>query len=419
MWGDFDVKITIDKDYVLGGTGYLQNKNEIGKGYEDAGVQVTYPKKQKTLTWHFVAPMVHDFTWAADPDYVHDKIMGPNDTELHFLYKNTAENREGWKRLQPKTVEILEFFNKIVGPYPYKQYSVIQGGDGGMEYAMCTLITGRSYEGLVGVTAHEFGHSWFQHVLASNESKHGWMDEGFTTYIEALAIEALMPPAEGDEERPNPFVDSYASYFYMVETGKEQPLTTHADRFDLNALYGIASYSKGCVFLAQLGYVIGQDKLAETIKRFYADYKFTHPTPNDIKRTAEKVTGAHLDWYLTDFAQTTNTIDYKIKEVKEEGGKTKVILERIGRMPMPIDIIVAYDDESQESFYIPLEMMRYEKDNPYPNLKRTVLPDWDWGHKTYEFTINKPKAAIKIMAIDPTELMADVNKDDNMYIAAP
>ena len=189
--------------------------------------------------------------------------------------------------------------------------------------------------------------------------------------------------------------------------------------FDQNALYGIASYSKGCVFLAQLGYVIGQEKLAETIKRFYADYKFTHPTPNDIKRTAEKVTGAHLDWYLIDFAQTTNTIDYKIKEVKEEGGKTNVTLERIGRMPMPIDIIVAYDDNSQESFYIPLEMMRYEKSNPYPNLKRTVLPDWDWGHKTYEFTINKPKAAIKVMAIDPTELMADVNKDDNIYVAAP
>lgn len=419
VWGDFDVKITIDKDYVLGGTGYLQNRNEIGKGYEDAGVEVKYTKKQKTLTWHFVAPMVHDFTWAADPDYVHDKLMGPNNTELHFLYKNTPENKEGWKKLQPKTVEILEFFNRIVGLYPYKQYSVIQGGDGGMEYAMCTLITGRSYEGLVGVTAHEFGHSWFQHVLATNESKHGWMDEGFTTYIEALAMEALMPPAEGDEDRPNPFVDSYASYFYMVETGKEQPLTTHADRFDLNALYGIASYSKGCVFLAQLGYVIGQDKLAETIKRFYADYKFTHPTPNDIKRTAEKVTGAHLDWYLTDFAQTTNTIDYKIKEVKEEGGKTKVTLERIGRMPMPIDIIVAYDDNSQESLYIPLEMMRYEKTNPYPALKRTVLPDWDWGHKTYEFTIDRPKAAIKIMAIDPTELMADVNKDDNIYMPAP
>jgi len=418
VWGNFDVKITIDKDYIIGGTGYLQNKNEIGKGYQDAGVEVKYPKKQKTLTWHFIAPMVHDFAWAADPDYVHDKVMGPNNTELHFLYKNTPENQEGWKKLQPKTVEILEFFNTIVGPYPYKQYSVIQGGDGGMEYAMCTLITGRNYEGLVSVTAHEMGHSWFQHVLATNESKHGWMDEGFTTYIEALAMEALMPPAEG-EEPVNPFVDSYANYFYMVETGKEQPLTTHADRFDQNALYGIASYSKGCIFLSQLGYVIGQDKLAETLKRFYADFKFTHPTPNDIKRTAEKVTGAHLDWYLNEWAQTTNTIDYSIKEVKEENGAAKIILERLGRMPMPIDIIVAYDDNTQESFYIPLEMMRYEKSNPYPKLKRTVLPDWDWGHKTYEFTINKPVASIKIMAIDPTELMADVNKEDNIYLPAP
>jgi len=417
VWGNFDVKITLDKNYTIGGTGYLLNKNEIGKGYEDAGVVVKHPKKAKTLTWHFVAPNVHDFAWAADNNYAHDKIMGENNTELHFFYKNIPENIEGWKKLQPKTAEILAFFNRIVGPYPYKQYSVIQGGDGGMEYAMCTLITGRSYEGLVEVTAHEFGHSWFQHVLASNESKHGWMDEGFTTYIENLAMSELMPKkTKAGEEEPNPFKSSYSNYFYMVKTGKEQPLSTHADRFDQNRLYSIASYSKGCIFLAQLGYLIGEDKLAETIKRYYASYKFTHPTPNDIKRTAEKVSGAHLDWYLTDWTLTTNTIDYGIKEMKEENGSTQITLERIGRMPMPIDIIVAYADGTQESYYIPLQMMRYKKDNPYPNLKRTVLPDWDWGHQTYELTLNKPKEAIQVFVIDPTELMADVNKDNNAFI---
>ena len=415
VWGNFDVKITLDKDYTIGGTGYLQNKNEIGKGYQDQGVDVKYPKGVKTLTWHFVAPNVHDFAWAADNNFAHDKIMGENGVELHFLYKNDPATNEGWKKLQPKTAEILAFFNKTVGQYPYKQYSVIQGGDGGMEYAMCTLITGRSYEGLVEVTAHEFGHSWFQHVLATNESKHGWMDEGFTSYIEALALQALMPRTPEQEEEPNPFVGAYANYYYMVGTGKEQPLTTHADRFDQNVLYSIASYSKGEIFLSQLGYLIGEDKLAQTIKRFYADYKLTHPTPNDIKRTAEKVTGAHLDWYLTDWCQTTNTIDYKIKEVAESGNTTKVTLERIGRMPMPLDIIVVYDDNTQESFYVPLQMMRYKKDNPFPSLKRTVLPDWDWGHQTYEFTIPKAKKAVKVMMIDPTQLMADINKDNNMY----
>jgi hypothetical protein len=418
VWGNFDVKITIDKDYTIGGTGYLQNSSEIGKGYQDKGVEVKYPKNTKTLTWHFVAPNVHDFAWAADSNYAHDKIMGPNNTELHFFYKNTPENQDGWKRLQPKTAELLEFYNKHIGLYPYKQYSVIQGGDGGMEYAMCTLITGHNYEGLVEVTAHEFGHSWFQHVLASNESKHGWMDEGFTSYVEALSMDALMPPAKKDEEEVNPFAGAYSNYYYMVSTGKEQPLSTAADRFDQNVLYSIASYSKGEIFLSQLGYLIGQDKLAQTIKRYYADYKFTHPTPNDIKRTAEKITGAHLDWYLVDWTETTNTIDYGIKELKEEGNATKVILERKGRMPMPIDIIAVYEDGTQESFYIPLQMMRYVKDNPYPNLKRTVLGNWDWAYQTYEFTISKPKSAIKVFMIDPSETMADVNRENNVYMPA-
>ncbi|MCO6147610.1 M1 family metallopeptidase [Flavobacterium sp. NRK1] len=416
VWGNFDVNITIDKDYTIGGTGYLQNKNEIGKGYQDEGVEVKYPRKTKTLTWHFVAPNVHDFAWAADSNFAHDKIMGENNTELHFFYKNTPENQDGWKRLQPKTAEILSYYNKIVGKYPYKQYSVIQGGDGGMEYAMCTLITGHTYEGLVSVTAHEFGHSWFQHVLASNETEHGWMDEGFTTYIEDLAMHNLMPAKDKNEQEANPFAGSYANYFYMVKTGKEQPLSTQADRFDLNMLYSISSYSKGSIFLSQLGYLIGEDKLAETIKRYYADYKFTHPTPNDIKRTAEKVTGAQLGWYLTDWTETTNTIDYSLK-ADEDGDATKVTLERIGRMPMPIDIIAVYEDGTQETFYVPLRSMRYIKDNPYPSLKRTVLADWDWAYPTYNFTINKPKKAIKVLMIDPSELMADVNRDNNVYIA--
>ncbi|WP_395044585.1 M1 family metallopeptidase, partial [Flavobacterium sp.] len=174
VWGNFDVKITIDKNYILGSTGYLQNPNEIGYNYQDSGIIVKTPKKQKTLTWHFVAPNVHDFTWAADKNYIHDVVQVPNGATLHFLYKNNPKIIENWKKAQPITVKTMEFYNKIVGIYPYKQYSVIQGGDGGMEYAMCTLILGEgTFDGLQGVIAHEMAHSWFQHILASNESKYG------------------------------------------------------------------------------------------------------------------------------------------------------------------------------------------------------------------------------------------------------
>jgi len=416
VWGNFDVKITIDKAYTIGGTGYLQNKNEIGHGYQDAGVQVVYPKKTKNLTWHFYAPNVHDFAWGADNEFIHDMILGPNNVELHFLYKNKKENLENWKKMQPKTAELLAFFNENVGQYPYKQYSVIQGGDGGMEYGMCTLITGnRAFGSLVGVTAHEMAHSWFQFVLATNETKHEWMDEGFTSYISNLAMNKILPPKKPE----NPFEDAYNNYIYLAKSGKEQPLSTHADRYDLNMAYGISAYSKGEVFLAQLGYIIGQENLNKTIKRYYNEYKFTHPTPNDIKRVAEKVSGANLDWYMLDWTLTTNTIDYAIKNVESATDgvqRTGVSLERKGRMPMPLDIMVEYTDGTKEFFYIPNTLMRWEKPNPYTGIKATVLKGWDWAYPTYFFEIPKAQSNIKSITIDPSGLLADVNKEDNVFV---
>jgi hypothetical protein len=411
VWGNFDVNITIDKDYTIGGSGYLQNQNEIGHGYEDAGVNVNYPKKLKTLTWHFVAPMVHDFTWAADKNYIHNVVKGPNDVAIHFLYKNYPKTVENWKKLQPMMVNVMDFYNKNIGDYPYKQYSFIQGGDGGMEYAMCTLMLGNgTLEGIYGTATHELGHSWFQHILASNESKHPWMDEGFTTYIEDLAINEL-----SGKKVENPFKGNYNAYYKLVESGKEQAQTTHGDRYDENRPYSISSYVKGSIFLSQLGYVIGQDNLAKTVKRYYQDFKFKHPTPNDIKRTAERVSGANLDWYLVDWAETANTIDYGIKEVKENGESTTVSLERIGRMPMPIDLTVEYVDGTTESFYVPLRMMSFEKENPNPSVRRTVLNDWTWAASDYDFTIAKAKSTIKKITIDPSGLMADVKQANNVY----
>ncbi|SFZ90210.1 Peptidase family M1 [Flaviramulus basaltis] len=384
VWGDFDVKLTIDKNYVVGGSGYLQSENEISGN-------------KKVL--HFIAPEVHDFTWAADPDYIHDTMQVPNGPVLNFYYKSTLdkEKLESWKKMQPKTVELMQYYSEHVGKYPYKQYSVIQGGDGGMEYAMCTLITGnRSYGSLVGVTAHEMAHTWFQFLLASNEAKHEWMDEGFTSYISDLAMNEIMK-----EDNDNPTSSAYKSYIYLAKSGKEQPLTTHADRYEFNRAYSISAYSKGEVFMAQLGYIIGDTNLKQTIKKYFNDFAFKHPKPLDIIRTAEKVSGLELDWYLIDFGQTTNTIDYSVKSVEDK----TVVLERIGLMPMPIDLTVTYTDGSIEDFYIPLQMMRGEKPT-----SATIIKDWAWAYPTYTFETSKD---IKSIQIDPKEMMADIDKENN------
>ena len=401
VWGNFDVSIKLDENFIIGGTGYLQNGDKKGLGEKS---------KRKTRTWHFSAPNVHDFAWAADKDYIHDTYLGPNGVTLNFYYKNNPEILENWKALQPKTADLLAYFNTHIGNYPYEQYSVIQGGDGGMEYAMCTLITGeRKLGSLIGVTAHELAHTWFQFLLATNESKHEWMDEGFTSYISNMAMSELM-----EEEKENPNADSYRSYNYIATSNKEQPQTTQADRYNTNMGYGIAAYSKGAVFLSQLGYVIGKENLDKTLLRYYKEWSFKHPTPNDFIRVAEKVSGAELDWYLTDWTQTTNTIDYGIKEVLLENTKTKVSLERLGLMPMPIDINVIYEDGSVENFYIPLEMMRADKPNPNPSQKWTVLPDWNWANPTYDFMIVNDKK-IKSIIIDASKLMADINLNNNTY----
>ena len=414
VWGNFDVKLTIDKDYIVGGTGYLQNPQEIGHGYEKVGSKVKR-KRGKTLTWHFKAPMVHDFMWAADPEYVHDTLQMEDGPTLHFLYKNDSIYRDTWTKVQPLTEKAMRFFSKNIGEYPYEQYSVIQGGDGGMEYAMSTLITGGDKPGsVIGTMIHELAHSWFQHILATNEAKHEWMDEGFTSFVSALCSNEIR-----EQNKPNPFERSYNSYLNLALSGKEQPQTTHADRYDSNRPYGSSAYSKGSVFLSQLGYVIGQDKLMEALQKYYADFKFKHPVPNDIKRSAEKVSGIELDWYLTDWTQTTNTIDYNIKEVVADGEKTNINLERIGLMPMPIDILVVYNDGTQETFYAPLRMMRGEKENPYPQLKRTVLEDWAWANPSYGFSVNRPLEDIKAIMIDPSQLMADINPQNNIWQPKP
>lgn len=400
VWGDFDVTIHLDRNYTIGGSGYLQNPQEVGHGYEDKSKPLNLPKGSK-LTWHFKAPNVHDFMWAADNEYNHDILKMENGIDLHFFYKKTLEEKylKNWKEVQPKTAELMTYFSENVGQYPYKQYSVVQGGDGGMEYAMSTLVTGqRSFGSLFGVTAHEMAHTWFQFLLATNESLHPWMDEGFTSYISNKAENKIL-----NENKANPHAGSYRGYRTIVSRGFEESLSIHADRYNTNWAYGTASYSKGNIFLSQLEYVIGSDNVAKGLKKYFTDFSFKHPTPNDIKRSMEKVSGLHLDWYLNEWTQTTHTIDYAVKSVE---GKT-ITLERIGQMPMPIDLEVTYEDGTTESFNIAIEMMRGNKPT-----SATILKDWGWAYPTYSFETTKN---VKTVIIDKSGLMADVDLSNNRF----
>lgn len=419
VWGDFDVKITIDQDYVVGGTGVLQNPNEIGHGYEKPGTKINR-KKPGPITYHFVAENVIDFFWGADPDFIHTTAQVPNGPKLHFFYQENVDKeatpeenaayKKHWEQLPELTVKGFEYASKHFGKYPYPQFSTVQGGDGGMEYPMGTLITGgRSLGSLIGVTVHEFYHSWFQGVLATNEALFAWMDEGFTSYASAETMLHIF-----DRESDFPYAGSYRGYYSIVESGLEEPLTTHADHFNTNRAYGSASYSKGAVYLGQMSYIIGEKAFRKAMLTYFDTWKMKHPTAADFLRVMEKESGMVLDWYNEYFVNTTKTIDYGIRALVGDENKTVIELERVGLMPMPIDVLVEYTDGSSEMFYIPLRIMRGEK--PAENdMKRTVLEDWPWTNPTYTFDIPVSGTSVKRVSIDPSRRLADIEQSNNSF----
>ena len=401
VWGSFDVSITIDSDYILGATGYLENSNKIGYGYESEPVNIERKAKQ---TWQFKAPMVHDFAWVADPDFTHTKAELDNGTVLHFLFQKDS-NTIYWDSLPPYAVKIFNEMNKTFGEYPYKQYTVAQGGDGGMEYPMMTLIRGhRSKGSLIGVTAHEAIHSWYQHLLATDEAQYSWMDEGFTSYAEDLILQEILPKFK-------PFYRSYGSYYRLVSSGKQEPLTTHADHYQTNRAYGTASYSMGLIFCHQLSYVVGEEVFLKGMKRYFNSWKYKHPTPNDFIRIIEKESGLELDWYLEQWIETTNTIDYGIKWLEKKNSKTIVTLERIGEMPMPLDIWVKYESGKEEWINIPLRIMRGNKSSEMTQENFTISADWPWTFTEYDLELDGKVVAIEI---DPSNRMADIDRKNNV-----
>jgi hypothetical protein len=400
VWGDFDVSISIDKKYILGGTGYLQNPNQIGYGYEAAGEKVKRPAGDK-LTWRFIAPNVHDFMWAADPDFIHKTKKVRDSLTFHLLYKITNETAQEWEQVLTDAERALPFIEKTFGVYPYKQFSFVHGGDGGMEYPMSTLLVGP------GAWLHEWLHNWYYGLLGTNESLYGWMDEGFTSYAEDRVTAFL------ENNKGFAYGGNYNGYYSLVRSGKEEPLTTHADHYNLNAAYGPAVYSKGAVFVEQLGYIVGAHNRDKILLEYYKQWRFRHPNAADFIRIAEKVSDMKLDWYKEYWVNSIKTIDYSIDSLWEEGGKTNVRLKRIGLMPMPIDLEITFKDGSKELHYIPMNLMYGEKPVEDAAIPRKVYEPWKWTHSTYIIDSKKKLAEFSAVTIDPTFRMADVERKNN------
>lgn len=400
-FGTFDVRITLPSEYIIGSTGELQNAHQIGHGYDTTA---TVPDSD-SLTWHFHAENVHDFAWAADPDYIHE-IVTQDGIDHHLLYQ--PDVAEAWQGLRDDLPAMIAFFSENYGPYPYPQVTVVQGGDGGMEYPMITLITGRrTPRSVLGVTAHEIAHMWYYSILASNEADYAWMDEGFTTYTSTEVMAHL-------EGRPRAsHLGAYYSILSAHEYGYFERLNTPSDWFRTNTGYSAAAYTGGQMIVDMLGYVISDSLRDRFLLEYFDRFKFRHPNPYDVEKVAEDVSGLHLDWFFEQFANSDRTVDYAVDNVRSRRSEgvwhSEIVIERRGDAALPIDLRLTFDDGTQQWVNIPLGIMRGHK----PVSGDWIVADpWHWTFPEYVFDLTHQKRLARA-EIDPTLHTPDVNRLNN------
>ncbi len=207
-----------------------------------------------------------------------------------------------------------------------------------------------------------------------------------------------------------PTMDGFGKF---TESGMEEAISTHSDHYTTNTAYSVGSYTKGELALVQLNYIVGKEVFDRALLRYYNDWKFKHPTPNDFIRVFEKESNLELDWFKEYWVYTTKTIDYAVDTLMDKN----LMLSNRSLLPMPLDVLVTLKNGKKHLYYIPQSIMRGEKKPDVDHDSYTICKDWDWTHPTYMLQIEEKNSEISSIEIDPSYRMMDVNRENNFWKA--
>jgi aminopeptidase N len=239
--------------------------------------------------------------------------------------------------------------------YPYPQATSVAGPVAGMEYPMFVMVGYGTAEpaSIFSTIDHEQGHEWFPMIVGSNERRHAWMDEGFNTFQNAFS-----------NERRNPGTVAFPGYLsswrQTVESGRQSPIMTPADRIDPDALGAMAYGKPGAVLLALRAAVVGRDVMDRAMREYVRRWAFKHPTPADFFRTVENVSGQDLGWFWRAFFYGTDVLDIAVDGVnmRQAAGENvvEVHLRRATSIPFPVTMRLKLDDHSTTDIRLPVEI---------------------------------------------------------------
>jgi hypothetical protein len=407
-YGDFDVEITVPRNFIVAATGALANEDEVlsaaqrerlerARGSaetvmivspEEVGDPEMRPAGEGPLTWRFEAENVRDMAWAASQAFIWD-AAGWEDVLTMSFYPHegigTAGN-PGWEESTEYVRHSIVHYSEMWYPYPYPVAINVAGIVAGMEYPMIVFCSVQARgQGLYGVTTHEIGHEWYPMIVGSDERRHAWMDEGFTTFINHYATLDFY-----GEGAPTRLTADYIANV-MVQDVAEQPIYTYPDLIPRAGLGFLAYRKPGMGLYLLREYVLGPERFDEAFRTYTRRWAFRHPQPSDFFRTMEDAAGERLDWFWKGWFYGTGLLDQQVIEVTERGGGTEVIIEQADGLLMPVELSIEYEDGASERRRIPVEAFTHED----------------------AFTATIEGTDVSSVTIDPDHILPDVDRSNN------
>ena len=419
----YRVAITLPKNYVVGAVGEQTGKEQ---------------NSDSTTTWHFLASDVVDFAWTASPRF---QVVEDQWKDVKIKVFLQPEHLDQADRHIQSLKAALDFFSERLGPYPYKIVTVVDpplsgGGSGGMEYpgfftAGCFWKMPREMRFTEMVVIHEFGHTYFMNILATNEFEEAWMDEGFNTWFETR----IMDKTYGEKTS---YVDFRHFHFGDLESQRLSYVTMPNPKIAEVARtawgyteggYSSLSYSKTTTWLETLRRLVGDQTMEEIMKIYYRRWKFRHPCGRDfiaivnevVKKEHGNAFGENMNWFFDEVLYGSDVCDYKLASISnrrvkppegifDEEGKmiyrakkksedtlyhSKVVVERLGEVIMPEEVLIHFSDSTE------------------------ILEKWDGRSRTKSFIFEKP-VKVEWARVDPqNKILVDIDLQNNSYTVKP
>lgn len=401
-FGDFDVQISLPKNYIVGATGILQNEEELS--FLNHRVELTQKAIQKKKlfltetppsdpeykTLRYLAKNVHDFAWFADKTFYVQKsqviLNSGNKVDTWTMFNDL----QIWDSSITYINRSIEFYSKHVGDYPWPQATAVESAlsaGGGMEYPMITVI-GPSYtkQNLDEVIAHEVGHNWFYGILASNEREHPYLDEGINTYYENRYMKTYYS---------NPEVFSLPSsitkwlgkfnmpqmmYLAFARSFSDQHPNQPADNFNI-INYGNDVYYKTATLFAYAESAIGTSSFDSIMQHYYQTWKFKHPYPEDLEQIFAQHSGTKSKWLFDGFLNSDEKMDYGFCKLEKNSDHLSLTLKNHGNIATPFTLSAIKEDKVVEEKWI--DGFKGKKIINYPNGDYDFLAI-DYDHISYD-----------------------------------